>query len=79
MFVTRVLVIFIWGMTLVASGCSNYATATLSPGADLSAVQTFYVVHQPRDSRNLHYLIRDRLVKDIRQPPDRNRSGLSTK
>ena len=64
MLVTRVLVLCIWGMALVGSGCSNYATATLSPGADLSAVKTFYVVHQPRDSHNLHYLIRDKLVKE---------------
>ena len=33
------------GALLFVSGCSNYATATLSPGADLSKVKTFYVVH----------------------------------
>jgi hypothetical protein len=48
----------------LAAGCSNYATATLSPGVDLSGVKTFYVVHQPRDTHNLHYLIRDRIVKE---------------
>jgi len=36
----------------------------LSPGADLSAVKTFYVVHQPKDTHDLHNLIKDRLVKD---------------
>lgn len=64
MLITRVLSLLIWGLSLFASGCSNVATATLSPGADLSAVKTFYVVHQPRDSHNLHYLIRDKLVKE---------------
>lgn len=64
MSITRVVSLFLWGLSLFASGCSNYATATLSPGADLSAVKTFYVVHQPRDTHNLHHLIRDRLVKD---------------
>jgi hypothetical protein len=52
------------GVLLLASGCSNYATAMLSPGADLSRVKTFYVVHQPKDTHNIHYLIRDKLVKD---------------
>lgn len=32
------------GALLFVSGCSNRATATLSPGADLSTVKTFYVV-----------------------------------
>ena len=64
MLITRVLSLLIWGLALFVSGCSNVATATLSPGADLSTVKTFYVVHQPRDSHNLHYLIRDRLVKE---------------
>lgn len=64
MVITRMLIVFIWSLPLLATGCSNRATATLSPGADLSAVKTFYVVHQPRDTHNLHYLIRDRIVKE---------------
>lgn len=47
-----------------ASGCANRATATLNPGADLTRVKTFYVVHQPKDSHGIHNLIRDKLVKD---------------
>jgi hypothetical protein len=49
---------------LFATGCINRATATLSPGADLSKLKTFYVVHQPRDTRGIHNLIRDRIVKE---------------
>jgi hypothetical protein len=47
-----------------ASACSNRATATLAPGADLSTIKSYYVVHQPKDTHNLHYLIRDRLIKE---------------
>jgi hypothetical protein len=64
MSITRMLVLCISGLALLAIGCSNHATATLSPGADLSAVKSFYVVHQPRDTHNLHHLIRDKLVKE---------------
>jgi hypothetical protein len=48
----------------VTSACSNRATATLSPGAELGRFNTFYVVHQPKDTHDIHILIRDRLVKD---------------
>jgi hypothetical protein len=51
-------------MALAALGCSNSATATLSPGVDLSAVKSYYVVHQPRDTHNLHFLIRDKIVQE---------------
>jgi|ERR1051326_1793916 hypothetical protein len=51
------------GLLLFVSACSNHATATISPGAELSRVKSFYVVHQPKDSHNLHNLIRDRLSK----------------
>ena len=52
-------------MALVfASGCSNRATATISPGADLNRLKTFHVVHQPKDTHNIHNLIRDKLTKD---------------
>ena len=64
MLTTRVFILFLLGWSLVAYGCSNSATATLSPGADLSAIKTFYVVHQPKDTHDLHNLIRDRLVKE---------------
>ena len=64
MFNTRAFILLILCLSLAAAGCSNTATATLSPGADLSAVKTFYVVHQPKDTHNLHFLIRDRIVKE---------------
>jgi hypothetical protein len=61
---TRGLLLILWVLALGAHGCSNSATATLSPGVDLSAVKSYYVVHQPKDTRNLHFLIRDRIVKE---------------
>ena len=64
MLTTRVFSLFLLVSSLVASGCSNSATATLSPGADLSAIKTYYVVHQPKDTHDLHNLIRDRIVKE---------------
>lgn len=44
-----------------ASGCSNRATATISPGTDLNRLKTFYVVHPPKDTHNIHNLSRDKL------------------
>ena len=64
MLITRMLILLIGGLSLFLSGCSNHATATLSPGADLSVVKSFYVIHQPRDTHNLHHLIRDRIAKE---------------
>ena len=49
---------------LCTSGCSNRATATLEPGANLSAIKSYYVVHQPKDTHGIHNLIRDRVVKE---------------
>jgi len=46
------------------SGCINRATATLEPGTNLSTIKSYYVVHQPKDTHDLHNLIRDRLIKD---------------
>ena len=54
----------ILGALLSASGCSNRATATLSPGAELSRVKSYYVVHQPKDTHGIHNLIRDRIAKE---------------
>ena len=64
MFMTRGLLLILLAFSLGALGCSNSATATLSPGADLNAVKSYYVVHQPKDTHNLHFLIRDRIVKE---------------
>ena len=64
---TRVLsmrgsIILPFAVLLFASGCSNRATATLAPGANLGTLKTFYVVHQPKDNRGLHQVISDKLV-----------------
>lgn len=49
---------------LLVYGCAvNRATASLTPGADLSNVKSFYVVKQPKDSRGIEKLISDYLVK----------------
>ena len=58
------LILLALGGLLFVSGCSNHATATLSPGADLSKVKTFYVVHQPKDTHSIHFLISDKLVME---------------
>jgi hypothetical protein len=55
---------FLFIALLLASGCSNRATATLEPGANLSAIKSYYVVHQPKDTHGIHNLIRDRVVKE---------------
>lgn len=47
---------------LVSYGCSNRATAELAPGANLITLKTFYVVHQPKDGRQLNQMISDKLV-----------------
>lgn len=45
------------------SGCAiNKATASLTPGSDLSRIKTFYVVTLPADKNGVDKLIRDRLV-----------------
>ena len=61
---TRGLIALVLVSWVFASGCSNHATATLSPGADLGKIKTFYVVHQPKDTHELQNLIRDRLLSD---------------
>lgn len=51
-------------LLLAASGCAvNRATASLTPGADLSGIKSYYVVHQPKDTHGLDQMIKDRLVK----------------
>lgn len=46
------------------TGCAvNKASATLSPGADLSKVKTAYVVNQPKDQKGIDDLIKTNLEK----------------
>ena len=46
---------------LAASGCINRATVTLAPGANITGLKSFYVVHQPRDNDHLNQVISDNL------------------
>jgi hypothetical protein len=58
------LVVLILSVMSLASGCAvNRATATLTPGADLSQVKTFYVVKDPEDGRGIENIIRDSIAK----------------
>jgi hypothetical protein len=67
------------GALFLTSGCAvNRATASVSPGADLNTVKTFYVVQFTSDERGIDKLIRDNLVKrgftatsgpELPQPP----------
>jgi hypothetical protein len=46
------------------TGCaSNRATATLTPGTDLGAVKSYYVVQGRADTRGIENLIRENLAK----------------
>lgn len=52
------------GVMALASGCAvNRASATLTPGADLSAIKTAYVVKHDKDKNNVNELIKTRLEK----------------
>ena len=48
-------------VTLLATGCANRATATISPSSDLSALKTMYVKHYPSDNSGVDMEIADRL------------------
>ncbi len=46
------------------TGCAtNRESASITPGTDLKAMKTFYVVKQPADTHNIDQLIRDDLIK----------------
>ena len=46
------------------SGCAvNRATACVTPGSNLEAMKTFYVVKSPKDEKDVDQLIKDFLVK----------------
>jgi len=56
--------IAIVGAMVLTSGCAvNRATASLSPGADLSKVKTAYVVKHDKDKNNVNQLIKTKLEK----------------
>lgn len=50
--------------TSIMTGCAvNRATATLSPGTDLTAIKSAYVVKQPKDDHGINDLIAANLEK----------------
>lgn len=50
--------------TFFVTGCAvNRASATLSPGADLTTVKSAYVVKQPKDTHGINDLIAANLEK----------------
>lgn len=48
---------------LALTGCANTSKAMLSPGTDLSAIKTVYVVKQPKDKHDIDVLIKTSLEK----------------
>lgn len=51
-------------VTFFMTGCAvNRASATLSPGVDLAAVKSAYVVKQPKDNHAINDLIAENLRK----------------
>lgn len=54
-------VVALLGLT---AGCAvNRATGSLTPGADLSGIKSYYVVNQPKDTHGLDQLIKAGLTK----------------
>jgi len=54
-------VLAVVGTMALMTGCANHATATLSPGADLSAIKTAYVVKHDKDKYNVNQIIKSKL------------------
>jgi len=53
-----------FGALTFTAGCAvNRATATVTPGAAMESLKTFYVVRLPADNRGVENLIRDDLIK----------------
>jgi hypothetical protein len=50
------------GLLTSTSGCANHATASLTPGADLSKIKSFYLIPGAEDKDN-YLLIKDNLEK----------------
>lgn len=57
------LVVMLSAMALTTGCAVNRATATLSPGADLSKAKSVYVVKQPKDKEGLDSMIAADLEK----------------
>lgn len=54
--------LFMLGVLAMNSGCANRATASLTPGADLSKIKSFYLVPGAEDKDN-YLIIKDNLEK----------------
>ncbi len=48
-------------LTLMTTGCTNRATANVSPSTDLSMLKTMYVKKIPADNNEVNVLIADKL------------------
>lgn len=56
--------LFAAGALQMTSGCAvNRATATVTPGADISAAKTFYVAKRTSDERDIQDLVQAGLAK----------------
>jgi len=57
-------VLGVLGLLWLMSGCAvNRASASLTPGSDLSGFKHYYVVSQPNDKNGVDKLIKERLNK----------------
>jgi len=48
---------------IITNGCSQKLSSEISPGVQVSALQSFYVVHFSPEKRNLHKIIENQLVE----------------
>jgi hypothetical protein len=55
--------IFLVALTGLTGCVSNRESASVTPGTDLKAMKSFYVVKLPADGHNIDLLIRDDLIK----------------
>lgn len=72
-----VALILLVAVVAVSSGCSiTQLNADLSPGAQLSKVKKFYVVHVPEDGRGIDRLIAEQLNRMDRAATYGDKSGI---
>lgn len=54
--------VVLFGLLTVATGCANRATASLTPGSDLSKIRSLYLIPKENDRDN-YKLIKENLEK----------------
>lgn len=54
--------VVLFGLLAVATGCANRATASLTPGSDLSKIRSLYLIPKENDRDN-YKLIKENLEK----------------